>query len=465
MKFRTPHSALRTYFSFLLSVFCFSAVAQTTTNNPGVPIFGAGGTASGLQFVFVNGLGTLASPANFASQNSGAIVTSSGATNASGSHVTFRSDKPISLVIQGDSLSSSVAGCNLTNLAWPYQLLTNTPLWGRAQFTNFALSGDHASNMVYEYTNGAHTLIPAQVANGQSVYFFCFAGINDIKDASGATKIAFQSVSNLWRAARLDGAKVVAFTIPYYWASPNVDYTNFNIMIRNATNLWDYLVEPLHVLSSADSCDNLHYSLPANVKLAQEVYQSIFLGGNIQPRFTPSILSSNIQAAKFPWAAQVQLCAANLGTGSLVTNIGSGNQTPTFNAFDAVFFTTNQTVQYFVIDVPYGLGWTSLEMVSTWEGEVAAATSTITPNWTILRFPGSGRVVDATITSPVFSVSAATLTTYTNTITFADDTSPRQILFMLNNGIPVSYGKQKLYLDAVKLRSISGQSLVNGAQY
>jgi hypothetical protein len=454
--------------AFFLLHFVVVGVAQTTTNNPGVPIFGAGGTSSGLQFVFVNGLGNVAYPPNFFTQNSGAIATSSGATNSSGSHLAFKTDvsswKPISLVVVGDSLSSSVAGCSLTNLAWDYQLLSNSPLWGLTTFTNFAIAGDHASNMVYEYTNGAHTVIPGQVANGQSVYFMAYAGINDIKDGYG-TNTAFQSVSNLWRAARQDGAKVIAFTIPFQWGSANVDYTNFNIMIRNATNLWDCLVEPLHVLSSADSCDNLHYTLPANVKLAQEVYQSVFQGGNILPRFTPSLLASNVSAAKFPFSQAIQLCAANAATGSLVTNIGSGNNTPTFNAYDAVYFTTNQTAQYFVIDVPYGLGWTSVEIVSAWEGEVACTTSSITPNFYVLRFPPSGRVIDSIVTSPTFSISPATMTYYTNTLTWGDDTSPRAILFMLNSGIPVSYGKQKLYLDAIKLRSISGQSLVTGAQY
>ncbi len=43
---------------------------NTTTNNPGVPIFGTGGTSSGLQFVFVNGLGQVAYPANFWTANS-----------------------------------------------------------------------------------------------------------------------------------------------------------------------------------------------------------------------------------------------------------------------------------------------------------------------------------------------------------------------------------------------------------
>src|SRR5579871_2694006 len=177
MKFKFPIC-----FYFLLSTFCsLLCCGQTTTNNPGVPIFGAGGTSSGLQFVFANGLGNVAYPPNFFTQNANSVVMSSGATNSVGSHVAFRADvstfKPISLVIAGDSLSSSIAGCSLTNLSWPYQLLTNSVLWGLATFTNFAVSGDHASNMVYEYTNEAHTVIPGQVANGQSVYFMAYAGI------------------------------------------------------------------------------------------------------------------------------------------------------------------------------------------------------------------------------------------------------------------------------------------------
>lgn len=55
--------------AFFLLNLVVVGVAQTTTNNPGVPIFGAGGTASGLQFVFANGLGQVAYPANFWTAN------------------------------------------------------------------------------------------------------------------------------------------------------------------------------------------------------------------------------------------------------------------------------------------------------------------------------------------------------------------------------------------------------------
>jgi hypothetical protein len=212
-------------------------------------------------------------------------------------------EAPIYIVVQGDSLSSSPGGCALTNLSWPFQLMSNTILLGVSGMTNLATTGDFATNMVNTYTNRARTNIQTAVAQGKTVYWMPYAGINDI-DSQYGTNVAFSAISNLWLEGRLDGAKVVAFTIPYNYGlsgSILIDATNYNLMILAATNQWDYLVQPLQVLLQSDSCDNLHYSLEGNIKLAAHVFHSVFEGGvsNIYSTTAtiPFLTVSNITSA------------------------------------------------------------------------------------------------------------------------------------------------------------------------
>ena len=354
------------------------------------------------------------------------------------------------LVVEGDSLTASIAGCGLTNLAWPYQLMSNTVLLGIAQMTNVGLSGDYATNMVNTYTNQARTNIQSAVTAGRAVYWLPYAGINDINSSFGSNTTFF-ALSNLWRQGRSDGAKVVAFTLPVTSSSGGAltDVTNVNSLIRAATNIWDYLVEPQHVLSAADSCDGIHYTLDGNKKLAQEVFGAVFSGG-VSNRFFPNLKTDTLRAPEgFPWSSSIDLSAA---TKFNVTNGGAFASSPTFAAQNYVYFSTNGNFSYIVAEVPFGLGWTNVEITSIWEGEVAATTSTITENILGLRYPDSGRVADVNV-SPTFSVAAAALTHVTNIVSFADDTSPREIEIVINGGIPSTYGKQKLYLDFLKLKS------------
>jgi hypothetical protein len=159
------------------------AFPQTTTNNPGVPIFGAGGTSSGLNFVFVNGLGNVAYPGNFIQENASGIVSSPYATNALGTRVAFLSDhvtnwiSPEQFGALGGANNDSVAFSNMMAFA-----STNNPGYG-IFIRNRSYS---VSNLVIP--NNTFIL-------GQSATINDIPGMtNFLIDASGSTNVTISGI-------------------------------------------------------------------------------------------------------------------------------------------------------------------------------------------------------------------------------------------------------------------------------
>jgi hypothetical protein len=186
-------------------------------------------------------------------------------------------NKPISVVIDGDSLSCPVTGLT-TNGNWPYALTNNSIFDGACDFTNFAVSGNTASNILWNYSFATQPAISNSVAKGEVTFWFDYSGINDLLHPAFGTNELISANSNLWMMARSQGAKVVAFALPYSWNFPaqSVDITNYNIWIQAQSNQWDYLVQPLEVLTAADSPDELHYGYAGNARLARYVFDLVF---------------------------------------------------------------------------------------------------------------------------------------------------------------------------------------------
>lgn len=456
------------------TLFILTSGVGQTTNNPGVPIFGAGGTSSGLQFVFVNGLGNVAYPPNFAAQNASSIVTSGGATNGVGTRVAFMSDstnaeRPIALVIDGDSESCFLYNGTWTNQTWPYWLLTNTMLSATATFTNSAVSGDYATNVANLFATRDEPQIQAALAANKTVYYMPYLGQNDLGNAQYPASVVQLAISNIWYMAHTNGpsVKVVAFQIPYnYGVSSTVlqQYTNFNTWVAGQTNNWDYLVNPLNVLSQSDTLDNLHYTVAGNQKLAKYVHQVVF-GGGTSPSFTSSAtfgsvtIQSNLTVATInggtPVTGNTPSCwsydvTSTLGR-SAVTNYA--NTTPTVGSLGAVYFSTN-ILSYLILPVPYGHGFSNVVLTFDFESEVGATTTSISggafQTQSKRNNTSNSQVNDGTV-NPSFILTAATQTRVVVTNSFANDSDPRQVI-VLWNVLPASYGKNNLYLDHINAR-------------
>lgn len=449
---------------FMLSAFGLHA---QTTNNPGVPIFGAGGTSSGLQFVFVNGLGNIAYPPNFFTQNSGNIVTSTGATNSVGTRVSFMSDttngmRPIAIIVDGDSESCSVYNGNLTNQTWPYWWMTNTDLGAIATFTNGAISGDFATNVANVFATRDMPQIKAAVAANKTVYWLPYLGQNDLGNAQFPTNPIAIALTNLWFMGRTNGAKVVAFEIPYNYSVSSAvlqNYTNLNNWIAAMSNSWDYLVNPLNVLGQSDTLDNLHYTPAGNQKLAKLVNQTVF-GGGVVPSYIPSeTIAGNLNVgtinglapglaqtnAPNSWAYDVSGTYSRYG----ITNLAANTTTPIANSYTAAFLGTNQ-LAFYVLPVPYGHGFQNTVFTTTFEVPAGVTTTTISSQFTISgkRFNGNSWVADASITPASFNLVASSLVRVSWTNTWANDTDPRDVIFLWNT-LPTSYGQNALYIDSL----------------
>lgn len=143
---------VRSLFFVSFVTFCSSLPAQQNTNNPGVPLFGSPGVSSGLQFVFVNGLGNIASPANFDLQNAPGILNSASATNAFGVRAAFLTDvQPVGTNVW---IVNQATGNDAIGL--PYAHISNAV---QAATARFASSGLRQTVVVYPGTYNEHNLL------------------------------------------------------------------------------------------------------------------------------------------------------------------------------------------------------------------------------------------------------------------------------------------------------------------
>jgi lysophospholipase L1-like esterase len=117
----------------------------------------------------------------------------------------------IILAIEGDSISEGALVPDLGRLNWPLQMGNLSEIFGRGIVHNFAVGGDTADAMRAEYATQAHTVKPT--LPGDQGYFFLMAGTNDVELSTAAATI-YGYLTTIWAAARSDGFKVIAFTIP-----------------------------------------------------------------------------------------------------------------------------------------------------------------------------------------------------------------------------------------------------------
>jgi hypothetical protein len=187
------------------------------------------------------------------------------------------------IIIEGDSMVQEVPlswgvpfGMWLTNLYWQDSVL----------YVNYAQSGDMATNIPAEYLTQGKTKRPSTNYTG-TVYYFPWAGVNDIKQTNSAQNI-YDSLSNQWQAARADGMVVSAFTIPYFTAANGSNATveairvSLNTKIRQDSTLYDYLFDMAAQITNVNTQlrDGLHLTDAENANLALMVYT------NLPPRRT-----------------------------------------------------------------------------------------------------------------------------------------------------------------------------------
>ena len=154
--------------------------------------------------------------------------------------------KPVVFVVAGDSNSK---GNHVTPniMTWPYWL-TNI-YWKDAPFavsTNLSLeSVNYAQDWLAHYVERIRPFAPGAANAGTNAYLMVWLGLNDIWRGESAESV-FGSLSNIWRTARYDGFRVVAFTLT---DSVNVksesepERRKLNRLIRTAAGQWDYLVD------------------------------------------------------------------------------------------------------------------------------------------------------------------------------------------------------------------------------
>jgi hypothetical protein len=154
--------------------------------------------------------------------------------------------KPVVLIVAGDSITK---GNNVTPniMTWPYWL-TNI-YWKDAPFVasaNLSLeSMNYAQDWLAHYDDRIRPFAPGSENTQTNAYLMVWLGLNDIWRGDSAEGV-LGSLSNIWRMARCDGFRVVAFTLT---DSVNVkneyqpERRRLNHLIRTAAGQWDYLVD------------------------------------------------------------------------------------------------------------------------------------------------------------------------------------------------------------------------------
>ena len=177
------------------------------------------------------------------------------------------------IVCEGDSLTD-VAGPTGPSGIWPLQLLSYLPELRAASYANVATSGEKAQQMQYEYATQGHLYAPKP---GQLGLFTLLAGTNDIgAGTSGST--TFTYLQYIWAAARADGFRVMAFTVPQNASCAasgtlEIQRQALNSLILSATSNWDYCVDIDKILTYTDMSDNTHPTVTGNGKIAGLVAQ------------------------------------------------------------------------------------------------------------------------------------------------------------------------------------------------
>lgn len=180
--------------------------------------------------------------------------------------------------VEGDSLSAITNGSLQGSNTWANYFKGKVlDTFGSTNFFNWGVEADYADNMPAEY--------PSQAGSVHSTgrdYFLLLAGVNNLGRGDAAGTI-YGALSNCWRLARLDGKRVVAFTItPNFGSLSGSTYSNkwvdVNTAIIASSNLWDVLIPTHTLISQADtvgSGDILHWSTAASIRIAQYVIQTL----------------------------------------------------------------------------------------------------------------------------------------------------------------------------------------------
>ena len=105
------------------------------------------------------------------------------------------------IVVIGDSLSTAWP----PRYEWTDFMPSVSPKWSNAVVLNFALSGQRTVDAVANYATTVHT---KKLAPNEKGWAFIWLGLNDFP----YTDESYENLKSLWRMARADGYKVVAFT-------------------------------------------------------------------------------------------------------------------------------------------------------------------------------------------------------------------------------------------------------------
>lgn len=168
-----------------------------------------------------------------------------------------------SCVIEGDSLSAGYRGISWWDTIHDYNQFVQCDL------NVLAVPGENTVQMLAEYDTEAHLVENKEL-------FFVYAGTNDIWASDNNADRTILDLNLLWGKARLDGYKVVAFTLqancnlPSEWEQQRLE---LNQLIRD-TNNYDYLIELDEVFPDCSfgyDSDNLHFNEQGYAKVMQEI--------------------------------------------------------------------------------------------------------------------------------------------------------------------------------------------------
>jgi hypothetical protein len=193
-------------------------------------------------------------------------------------------------VIEGDSWSAGLAQGN-DRETWPFYLATLAP--ADVSIVNVALAGVSAETMASTF---AATVTPNLTATtGKLSTCFIFAGINDA--STRTTTQLRDDLRTMWTAARVAGARVVAFTLPNRTAAAGWSEANWRIInaqIVADSSYYDVLVRTDIFASngvSSDYTDGLHIDTTAHKKLATQVLRAM-RGETVQPGLLPDSVAN-----------------------------------------------------------------------------------------------------------------------------------------------------------------------------
>lgn len=182
------------------------------------------------------------------------------------------------VVIEGDSISTAKSSAK-----WPYYLSSLSPYFKSAFVKNFATSGERTFQMLDEYETQAHTTRP-KLTGDNDYWFFLYAGINDFSSYQLRDPwLVYWNLKTIWAKARMDGYKVVAFTLFYSTSfnqniiDPKIDFLNH--LIKSDPSLYDYLIDTANVLNprteSTDFSDGTHPNAQGAKKIVDEIAKII----------------------------------------------------------------------------------------------------------------------------------------------------------------------------------------------